>query len=189
MTGRTPSEAVQTYITSVAEALLCITQQRLSRPPSRGLEVDTLHEANLADMDPVRLAGLTPLTFSAGQNDDIVEHVDGYSAERFRIRPRGYFCETATDDDRQILSFHWQPEAKPSRAGDHVVTTPHMHVGAAIAAGQTAIRPHDFHKVHVPMGHVSLPGLIWLLIDQLGVAPLNPNWRHVLTRSAAPFPG
>jgi hypothetical protein len=54
---------------------------------------------------------------------------EGNPRGRFRIRTRGYFYEIATADERQILSFHWQPEAKPTREGDKVVTEPHMHVG------------------------------------------------------------
>lgn len=187
MAGRTLSEAVQNYITPLAEALLCITQQRLSRPPSHGLRLNTLYEANLADMDPVDLVGETPLKFSAGQNYEIVELDRGDPRGRYKITTRAYFYEITTADDRQILSFHWQPEAKPARTGDQVVTLPHMHVGAGITERQTAIRPGDFHKAHTPTGRVSLEAVIWLLIDQLGVMPLNPKWRDVITRTEAKF--
>lgn len=185
MTGRTPSRAVQNYVDPLAEALLCITQQRLSRPPSRDLTLNTLYEANLADMDPVDLAGPIPLKFSAGQNYEIVELEEEDPQGRYNIRTCGYFYEIATADERQILSFHWQPDAKPARAGDQVVTVPHLHVGAAITTGQTVVRPGDFHKVHIPTGRVSLEAMIWLLIEQFNATPLNSNWRSVIARTTS----
>jgi hypothetical protein len=184
--GRSPSQAVQRYIEPLTDALQCVTQRRLSRPPTRELKLDTLYEANLGDMDPVVLAGPTPLMFSAGQNFEIVEIDRDDPRGRFAIRPRGYFYEIATADDRQILSFHWQPDAKPSRSSDRVVTLPHIHVGTAISAGQAAVG-RDFHKVHIPTGVVPLSDVVWLLIDQFSVTLQHHRWQDVLTRTGALF--
>lgn len=106
MAGRTLSEAVQNHVGPLAEALLCVTRQRLSYPPSRGLKLNTLYEANLANMDPVALVGASPLMLSAGQNYEIVETAAPGPRGRYAIRPRGYFYEIATTDNRQVLSFH-----------------------------------------------------------------------------------
>jgi hypothetical protein len=182
LAGRTLSEAVQNHVEPLAEALSCVTRQRLSRPPSRGLKLNTLYEANLANMDPVALSGASPLTLSAGQNYEIMESAGPDPRGRSTIRPRGYFYEIATADNRQVLSFHWQPEARPERETDEFITVPHLHVGSAIAARETPVRPGSFHKIHIPTGQVALRSVLWLLIAQLGVAPLKPNWRAILTR-------
>jgi len=181
--GHTPQEAVNNYIKPLTEALLCITQQRLSRPLSKGLKLNTSYATNLAKMDPVALKGQPQLKFSAGQTFQIVESDKPNPNGRIKISTRSYFYEITTSDDHQILSFHWQPEAKPSKPGDEVIVTPHLHVGAIITSGQTVIRPDEFHKVHVPTGRVSLEQVIWLLIVQFGVAPLKPSWRRTLKQT------
>jgi hypothetical protein len=183
LAGRTLSEAVNNYIAPLAEALLCITQRRLSRPPSRGLRLNTPYEANLADMDPVALRGQVPLTFSAGQNYEILELDEGDQRWRYAIRTSAYFYAIATAEGRSILEFHWQPDAKPARDEEKVITIPHMHVGPAVTAGQTVIRPDSFHKAHIPTGRVTLQSMVRLLIEELGIEPLNAKWNDILTAS------
>jgi hypothetical protein len=41
----------------------------------------------------------------------------------------------------------------------------------------------DFHKRHIPTGHVTLPMVVRLLIEELGVAPLNSGWERILTEA------
>jgi hypothetical protein len=74
------------------------------------------------------------------------------------------------------LSFHWTPEAVEPNA----VTFPHLHVGRALTADQAAIRLSDFHKAHIPTGHVSMVAVVRLAITEFGVTPLRPDWGRVL---------
>ena len=185
MAGRTLSQAVNTYIEPLAEALLCITQRRLSRPPSQGLRPNTPYEAVLADMDSVELRGKVPLTFSAGQNFEITELHELDERGPYEVHTRAYFYAIATAEGRDILEFHWQPDAKPTRDGERVVTAPHMHVGPAITAGQTAVRPGTFHKAHIPTGRVILQAVVRLLISEFEVESLNTNWQAILDRTEA----
>jgi len=146
------------------------------------LRPNTPYEAILADMDPVELRGKVPLTFSAGQNFEIIE-LDERGP--YEVRTRAYFYAIATVEGRDILEFHWQPDAKPARDGERVVTAPHMHLGPAVAAVQTAIRPGTFHKAHIPTGHVTLQAVVRLLISEFEVEPLNTNWQIILDRTEA----
>ncbi|HEY7034197.1 MAG TPA: hypothetical protein VH482_22855 [Thermomicrobiales bacterium] len=75
-----------------------------------------------------------------------------------------------------------------------LVTFPHLHIGRAMTAGQSAIRPRDIHKAHIPTGYVSLPAVVRLAIAEFGVTPLRANWEEILRRAesvltqAAPSP-
>ncbi|MEA2585574.1 MAG: hypothetical protein QOF33_3659 [Thermomicrobiales bacterium] len=94
-----------------------------------------------------------------------------------------YFYTFSTPEEREVLSFHWMPHARVNNA----VTFPHLHIGPAITAGQTAIRPRDLHKAHIPTGYVSLPAVVRRAITELGVVPLRPDWHETLTRLGAIF--
>ncbi len=73
---------------------------------------------------------------------------------------------------REILSYHWHPDARSH------VTTPHLHLGGGVASW----RP-DLAKAHMPTGRVTLEDVLLLAIEELtlDVAPLRADWRDILT--------
>lgn len=67
-------------------------------------------------------------------------------------------------------AYHWHPE------GHNPGTAPHLHFGSGVRAAHTGLA-----TAHLPTGYVPAQDVIWLLIDELGVAPRRPDWREVLT--------
>ena len=130
-------------------------------------------------MDPVPLKGETPMLFSAGLVVRIVEAEGGDPGGRFRGSTARYFYQFSTTENREILTFHWTPEASDANA----VTFPHLHIGPAIVSGQMAIRPNDLHKAHVPTSPVSIAAVVRFAITEFGVTPLHPARDMVLRRS------
>ncbi len=74
-------------------------------------------------------------------------------------------------DGREIIAYHWHPEGLSHER------RPHLHVGA----GFGSLRP-EWHKAHLPTGHVSPTAILLLLIDQLGVAPRRDDWPDVFAQ-------
>ena len=135
MAGRNPSEAFRHFITPVCQALQCITLARLTLGERTKIATGVLYTVALNDMDPVPLKGETPMLFSAGLVVRIVEAEGGDPGGRFQVSTARYFYHFSTTENREVLSFHWTPEASDANA----VTFPHLHIGPAIVSGQTAI--------------------------------------------------
>jgi len=51
------------------------------------------------------------------------------------------------------------------------------------AAGDPDVVPLD--KLHLPTGHVSLPVVVRMPIEEFGIRPLTPTWQARLTEAAA----
>lgn len=184
MPGRSPTQAFKNYIKPLRQALQCITDSRLTVAKRQTIEVDTLYAVVLNDMDPVPIRGEIPLGFTAGQTVSIITTEASDPRGPYRASTARYFYEIATTEGQEILSFHWTPE-EPGRGA---ITFPHLHVGRALIANQTTIRPEDFHKVHIPTGRVSIEAVVRLLITEFGVTHRNPRWRQILQRSETAFP-
>ena len=144
------------------------------------LTTDTPYTVALAELDPIRLRGTFPLHLTVGQIARIVAAEDPDDPlGPFDVHTVQYLYEVSTPEDREILSFHWRPDA----SGDDVVTTPHLHIGPAITAGQSVLRPRDPHKAHVPTGVIGIVAVVRLAILEFGVRPLPSNWANILQRA------
>jgi hypothetical protein len=71
---------------------------------------------------------------------------------------------------RELLLWHWHPSGKSQ------YTTPHLHAQAG-----------DLMGLHLPTGRMSLEAVIRLLVTELGVRPLRPDWLAVLDATEAAF--
>lgn len=81
-------------------------------------------------------------------------------------------CISATDlyhvhagDGREIVAFHWHPG--------------HRHVPLPHAQFRTLTDPIPMGKVHCPSGRVALEAVVRLVIGELGVEPIRPDWEQV----------
>lgn len=79
----------------------------------------------------------------------------------------GYLYRLQKLDGQGVLSYHWHP------VGHSLVSFPHLHV-----EGRTT--PIELTKAHLPTGRVTLVAILRLLISDLEVRPLRPDWREVL---------
>ena len=134
-------------------------------------------------MDPVPLVRETPLLLTVGQTIQIVKTGPADAREPYKARTQEYFYAFSTSEGREILGFHWTPNA----VGENAVTFPHLHIGSALLAGQMVIRPKDLHKAHIPTGRVSLEAVVRLAITEFRVTPLRADWEVVLRRTEDAF--
>lgn len=185
MDGRTPQEALRSYLEPLRTAIHCISDHRLTLIEREELKLDKAYTIALNSMDPIALQGEVRLSLRLGQTVRIVRTDLGDPRGPLRVSLIKYFYEVATPDRRAILSFHWTPED----IGEGIATFPHLHIGPALLTNQTVVRPKDLHKAHIPTGHISLEAVIHLLIADFHVTPRNPRWREILQWSSGPALG
>ena len=179
MAGRNHKEAFTQYVIPIEDSLRCVTPQRFALPSSvrlSNLEVNQNYAAALNAFVPVPLRGPNSLFLKVGQSFRIVRLADDRNS--YDVQTISYVYVIAASEGRELFTFHWTPEE--TRPG--MVTTPHMHVGAALLGQQQFIRPGALHKAHIPTGPLSLAAIV-----ELGVTPLRSNWQAVLDRAEAAF--
>lgn len=176
----TPNEAFEQHINPFTDAIRCIAHGTLITSHERIYRLNEVYPLVLNNSDPLQLRSSPPLSLSAGQRvrivlDDLIE--DG----PYRVQPVEYWSLLSTDDGREILAFHWTPEATDSRQK----TYPHIHIGTALLKDSSI--PPAFHKKHVPTGHVSIESIVRFAIEELGVVPLRPDWSAIRDRGQRRF--
>jgi hypothetical protein len=82
-------------------------------------------------------------------------------------------------DAGELFAYHWHP------SGSSRVTTPHLHIGPAIAGTSNQIGQQYIHRMHFPTGLVPLSSIIRLAIEEFGARPLRDDWREVLGQEYA----
>jgi hypothetical protein len=184
--GRTPYEALSNYVTPLSEALRCITAERffILRDSPSGLAAHKEYSFTLNDMNSVSLKGENGVRLIAGQTIHIDDLRSAHASQRFRFRTLAYtygFTLAHSEREQELLTFHRRHE------GGHVDLFPggHVHIGPALLANPTAIRPGNFHKAHVPTGHLPFAAVVRFAIVELGVAPHARDWCAILRRSEA----
>lgn len=174
MRGKSPSEAVTTYIETLQRARSCVTADvvRASGIPRPGASAAIF----LARGEQVRLdGGRIPLALRVLQQFTVEEDTLRLRRERWRITIRQYmYSIEEPDSEREIVAFHWHPqiEGKPF---------PHLHLHAA-----SGIRP-ELAALHIPTERVALEDVLRLLLEDLEVQPRRQNWHQVLTATRAAF--
>jgi hypothetical protein len=178
LTAREFGGALRRYVEPLHDALQCITRERLI-VDSRSDVVAQPFTVALRDTAPVPLRGAVPLHIRVAQVAGLFENPPGQRMVSHEVRCLRYIYAFSTASDQEILAFHWTPDAHDA----NTVTFPHLHIGRAITAGQSAIRPRDIHKAHIPTGVVTLTAIVWLAITEFGVTPLRRNKEDVLLRA------
>lgn len=89
----------------------------------------------------------------------------------------GYGYTFEHPDDGELVSFQWHP------GGESDVDFPHVHIGPAMSRRDSAVRPGEAHKIHVPTGEVSLADVVRLAITELEVEPRRGDWDAILSRA------
>lgn len=182
MSGRTANEAFENYIHPLRDALTCVTQHRLTPQVHQRLRADKELAVALNSTRSVPLQGQYDLTIRVAQRVRIESVRNDLPArQRYSVAVGAYVYGFATSNGQEVLSFHWVSESPDPVA----IRFPHAHIGAAITAGQTVLRPSDLHHAHIPTGHISLPAVIRLAISEFGVFPLRRDWDVRLSLSEA----
>lgn len=186
MAGKNANTAFRNYIEPVQEALQCITLRRLSRPAGARLALNVPYSIALNDMDPVPLKSPHRLQLTIGQQVRLIRTEPNDERGPIRVTTISYFYAFSASVDgvvKEVLAFQWTPEA----TGGSAVTFPHLHIGPALLVGQSAIRPSDLHRAHIPTGRVSLEAVVRLAITEFGVTPLQARWAEILRRTEDAF--
>lgn len=97
---------------------------------------------------------------------------DASAARGWTARRTAYRYQLHTDDDQEVLAFHWHSD--PDRAD-----SPHLH----ISAGAGTLRP-EFHRAHLPTGEVPLGDFLAFVIRDFAVRPLRDDYAAVLASRA-----
>lgn len=178
----TPREAVERYVTPFRDAIHCIAHGTLITSQERVYRINEVYSLILNNSDPVQLRSSPAISLSAGQRFRIVRD-DDLERGPYRVHTVEYWYLSAADDDREMLTFHWTPEA----VGRGQKTYPHMHVGPALLAADSPIFPTTFHKKHVPSGRISIESVARFAIEELSVSPLKLDWSDILDHRQGEF--
>ena len=103
----------------------------------------------------------------------------GDPGDAWRVSTAGYAYTLILTTDAELPAFHWHPR------GISAVRFPHLHIGSTIIAKNLAAEfpraiAGELGNAHIPTGPIALRDVVGFLIDELGVAPLRPNWREIL---------
>jgi hypothetical protein len=82
------------------------------------------------------------------------------------------------EGSQELLAYHFDPHNEQSGSQE-----PHLHVGRSAYRPLSTAPVQNFHKRHIPTGHVTFPMVVRFLIEELGVDPINPNWERVLAET------
>lgn len=93
---------------------------------------------------------------------------DGSTMRGWTARRTAYRYQVHTDEDQEVLAFHWHPDA--DRAD-----SPHLH----LSTGAGTLRP-EFHRAHLPTGEIALEAFLAFVIRDFGVRPLRADYVAVL---------
>lgn len=178
----TADEAYRKYFEPLERALGCIASERFSFVERGRFDVGPVYTLVLNRNNPVKLMGRIFITLAAGQRFRMVKD-DNLAVGPYFVQLVSYWYEVSTTEDREILAFHWTPEADPSL----MRTTPHLHVGSVNIAKDAPLAPKAFNKLHIPTGDVSLQAVVRFLIEEAGVEPRRADWSEILDRGQAQF--
>ena len=174
MAGRTPEEATRNFIDPLQKSISCVTDAVLvTTGYYQRLEP---HALTLSPRD-------SPLRVAAGQNAlrlRVTLHFRHAQAAGslgpWRVSTAGYWYTLSAPDERELISYHWHPNA----SGE--ISYPHVHLGPLAAVGHTQLA-----RAHAPTGRVALEDVLRFAIQDLGVRSRRTDWDSVLAEILAIF--
>ena len=116
---------------------------------------------------PVALAGPSRFMLVLYQSYRIVE--TGLPRASWEVEIIGYSYAVHDSEQAEVVLYHWHP------AGNSYVTDPHLHLEQGARVGR-----RELQGAHLPTGHVSLSAFLRLLILDLEVQPIRPDWETIL---------
>lgn len=179
MTRREFTAVFRDYLDALRRVIGCVATERLEVGSRGRLQLAAPIGLALRDLQPVPLRGQWALQLKVGQIVRIAETVPSTNRGGYRVETLKYVYRFSDARDHEIVAYHWAPDD----TGETSVNFPHLHIGRVMIAEQSAIRPRDIHKAHIPTGFVSLPAVVRLALTEFGVTPLRTNWEEVLVRA------
>ncbi len=169
MAGRNAQEAVRNYRAPLQEAVGCVTEPILLLSKRGGYRIGEEYSLILREGDPVQLFGTSRIAVSIAQYFRVVED-ERPDYGPVRVTTTAYYYTIVDGNDREVLTYHWHPDAPQSR-------TPYPHL--QLEHGAMVGRP-ELRGSHIPTGRVALEDFLRLLIEVFSVPPKKDNWDHIL---------
>lgn len=164
MPVRSPQAARERFLAPLRRSLSCVTSALVYAPAGkRPGDVEALALSE----DPLwlRSASVGRIQFLLGHEFKVVQE----GRKDFRVTTTGYRYHLLDEDDRELIAWHWHPDAGAGY--------PHIHVPAGLVT----------RKAHIPTGRVSIESVLRFLIDDLRVRPARDDYADVLKESEGPF--
>lgn len=172
MPGKNPAEAVREYLAPLQQSLSCFGNAVI-RPD--GYDSGIIHTATFPSP-----------TIELITNDQEIFHlsfVQQFTVEKsflnWKVCTRSYMYAIDNEAGKEILAFHWHPEANP----DNPVLHPHMHISPG--AGYK-IRS-EIREIHFPTPRVAFEEFALMLIEDFGVVAERTDARKVLNGNLEKF--
>ena len=170
MAGRTPHEAVASYLEPMTKAVSCVTDTVLNI--SGGYDQSREHLAVLGSGDAIKLNG-SPFSLRVLQSYRVVEAADERGP--FKVQVTGYsYALHDAGSQQEILAYHWHPRSE--------VTWPHLYLGPGARVGFAALA-----VTHLPTGRIAVEDFIQVTIEAFGAKPTRGDWLAVLEDSRERF--
>ena len=166
-TGRNPAEAVSNYRHSVQRVVSCVTTSVVD--VAGGYYPSPVpHRLTMNNGFPVALDGPSRFRLELQQFYRVDE--TGSPGVPWRVAILEYYYTVLNSAEQEVLLYHLHPRGSSS------VTTPHLHLKQGAQVGHPEVR-----GAHLPTGAVSLNAILRVLIDEMGVSQLRPDWESILS--------
>ena len=166
MRGRTSAEAVNSYVDATNRLVSCVTDSIVSVGGGYHPAASPLILA-LNNGLPVALGGVSRLALQLQQTYQFAE--PAARGDLWTVRVTGYAYAVLDSDQREVLTYHWHPR------GNSPVVMPHLHLERGALVGR-----HEVRDAHLPTGPISIGTFLRLLIEDLAVEPVRPDWESIL---------
>lgn len=130
-----------------------------------GSDVNTVESLTLNRGTPSRLRSTRPLYITV----KLLYRVTKATGDKgpWTVSTAAYYYALHGTKERELLAFHWHPEAEGPK-------DPHLHIYAPSNVVDFLV------KVHLPTGRIALEQFLMFLILEMKVKPHRPDWERVL---------
>jgi len=161
LAGKSPHQAVRNCLAPLSLAVSCVTHDVLV---ASGSDLDKVESLTLNKGSPSKLKS-NPILFLTVKMLYRVTEITGEKGP-WKVSTAAYYYGIHDRHQSEILSYHWHPQTERNY--------PHIH----LHSGSSVIRA--LQGIHLPTGRVSLEQVLRLLIEEMKVKPIRPDWNKVL---------
>lgn len=164
MPGKSPQEAVDSFLAPLQRALSCISDHVFVHRGGYALETPYA-----IAVESFKLRCESSLYFDAGLEYQIIKD-SRPDYGHYRINTLAYTYILTGEDDKEIFAYQWQPKGK--------VKTLHLHLAWL------------GRKFHFPTGRISIEQVIRLLITEFKAKPRQQHktdWHRILDYTQGRF--
>ena len=167
MAGRTPRQAVQSFLRPLQLALSCVTDAQIATDGEHSPTIEHVWAGAVGEPFPLSRVRGASLRARISQNYRIAPAEGQRGPWKVTITAYHYTLEDANASE--IISFQWHP------TGSGALPYPHVHLGQAAAVGRA-----ELEGAHIPTGRVALEQFLRFAIEAFSLRPRRTDWRDVL---------